>query len=156
MNGFRASPHRSTAGSTWFQRWWNDPFSNAKQVESASESAPRSIAAHRPTVLNATLSELGLALAGKQISSVELTELFLQRAQRLNSDFNAFITIDPELTLAEARAADQRIASGRTHALTGIPIALKDIFCAKGWLTTCGSKILSNFTAPYDPHGSRQ
>jgi aspartyl-tRNA(Asn)/glutamyl-tRNA(Gln) amidotransferase subunit A len=65
-------------------------------------------------------------------------------------DLNAFITVDPERSLAQARAADARIARGEAGALTGIPVAQKDIFCADGWLTTCGSKILSNFIAPYD------
>ena len=103
-------------------------------------------------VFNASLSELAQALARKQLSSVELTRLFLERAQRFNRNLNAFVTLDPEASLAQARLADQRIAEGRAQALTGIPVALKDIFCTKGWLTTCGSKMLSNFVAPYDAH----
>jgi len=103
-------------------------------------------------VLNASLSELAQALARKQLSSVELTRLFLDRAQRLNPELNAFVTLDPEASLAQARLADQRIGGGGAQPLTGIPVALKDIFCAKGWLTTCGSKMLSNFIAPYDAH----
>jgi len=103
-------------------------------------------------MINASLSELGQALVEKQISSVELTQLFLERAQRLNPGLNAFVTLDPEASLAQARAADERISEGQVQALTGIPVALKDIFCTKGWLTTCGSKILSNFVAPYDAH----
>jgi len=103
-------------------------------------------------MLNASLSELSSALARRAISSVELTKLFLERAQRLNSTLNAFITLDPEATLAQARAADALLARGERQALTGVPIALKDIFCAQGWLTTCGSKILSNFVSPYDAH----
>ena len=103
-------------------------------------------------MLNASLSELAQALARKQLSSVELTRLFLDRAQRLNPELNAFVTLDPEASLAQARLADQRIGGGGAQPLTGIPVALKDIFCAKGWLTTCGSKMLSNFIAPYDAH----
>jgi aspartyl-tRNA(Asn)/glutamyl-tRNA(Gln) amidotransferase subunit A len=103
-------------------------------------------------MINASLSELAQALAAKQISSVELTRLFLERAQRLNPELNAFVTLDPEASLAQARAADERISDGQLQPLTGIPVALKDIFCTKGWLTTCGSKILSNFVAPYDAH----
>src|SRR4029077_2721486 len=101
---------------------------------------------------NAGLSELAQALAARQISSVELTQLFLERAQRLNPELNAFVTLDPEVTLAQARAADELISTGQSQPLTGIPVALKDIFCTRGWLTTCGSKILSNFIAPYDAH----
>ena len=103
-------------------------------------------------MLNASLSELSSALARKAISSIELTQLFLERAQRLNPALNAFITIDGEASLAQARDADARRARGEAEVLTGIPVALKDIFCAKGWLTTCGSKILSNFVSPYDAH----
>ncbi|HXX10881.1 MAG TPA: Asp-tRNA(Asn)/Glu-tRNA(Gln) amidotransferase subunit GatA [Burkholderiales bacterium] len=103
-------------------------------------------------MLNASLSELAQALARKELSSVELTRLFLDRAQRLNRELNAFLTLDPEASLAQARLADQRIGEGAAQPLTGIPVALKDIFCAKGWLTTCGSKMLSNFIAPYDAH----
>ena len=103
-------------------------------------------------MINASLSELAQALAAKQISSIELTRLFLERAQRLNPELNAFVTLDPEASLAQARAADERISDGQLQPLTGIPVALKDIFCTKGWLTTCGSKILSNFVAPYDAH----
>jgi aspartyl-tRNA(Asn)/glutamyl-tRNA(Gln) amidotransferase subunit A len=103
-------------------------------------------------VINCTLSELAQALARKEVSSVELTRVFLERAQRLNPELNAFVTLNPEASLAQARAADKRIAAGQAQALTGIPVALKDIFCTKGWLTTCGSKILSNFVAPYDAH----
>jgi aspartyl-tRNA(Asn)/glutamyl-tRNA(Gln) amidotransferase subunit A len=103
-------------------------------------------------MLNASLSELSRALARKEVSSVELTGLFLERARRLNPSLNAFITLDPEVSLKEAAAADALIAQGLSQPLTGVPIALKDIFCAKDWLTTCGSKILSNFVAPYDAH----
>jgi len=103
-------------------------------------------------MINANLHELGQALAQRQVSSVELTRLFLDRAQRLNPRLNAFVTLDPEASLAQARAADERIDRGQGQALTGIPIALKDIFLTKGWLTTCASKILSNFVAPYDAH----
>jgi aspartyl-tRNA(Asn)/glutamyl-tRNA(Gln) amidotransferase subunit A len=103
-------------------------------------------------MIHATIKELSAALARKEISSVELTTLFLERIERLNPRLNAFITVDRERSLAMARAADARIAAGRATLLTGIPLAHKDIFCAKGWLTTCGSKILSNFVSPYDAH----
>ena len=103
-------------------------------------------------MLNASLKELSAALAQRKISSVELTRLFLERVEKLNGSLNAFITVDAEKSLAQARAADERIAKGATQPLTGIPVAHKDIFVTKGWLTTCGSKILSNFIGPYDAH----
>ena len=101
-------------------------------------------------MIHASLKELAAALAGKKISSVELTSLHLERIVRLNPQLNAFITVDPEKSLAMARAADARLARGEGGPLTGIPLAHKDIFCAEGWLTTCGSKMLSNFVSPYD------
>ena len=101
-------------------------------------------------MLNATVTQLARALGGREISSVELTQLFLQRAQALNGELNAFITLDPERSLREARAADERLANGERNPLLGIPIAHKDIFCTRGMLTSCGSRMLSNFTSPYD------
>ena len=99
-----------------------------------------------------SVAELGRLLAARELSSVELTRTFLERIERLNGTLNAFITIDAEKSLAQAEAADERIANGHAAPLTGIPVAHKDLFCAKGWLTTCGSRILSNFVAPYDAH----
>ncbi len=101
-------------------------------------------------MINASLKDLAAALAAKKISSVELTQEFLDRIARHNPDINAYITVDAEKTLAQARAADAAIANGNVGPLTGIPIAQKDIFCAKGWRTTCGSKMLGNFVSPYD------
>jgi len=103
-------------------------------------------------MLNASLKELSSLLAEKKISSVELTQTFLQRIDALNPTLNAFITLDAEKSLAQARAADALIAAGNVTPLSGIPIAQKDIFCAHGWLSTCGSKMLSNFVSPYDAH----
>lgn len=101
-------------------------------------------------MINSSLKALGAMLASKQISSVELTQEFLQRITRHNPDINAYITLDPEKSLAQAAAADQRIAKGMIEPLTGIPVAQKDIFVAKGWKTTCGSRMLENFIGPYD------
>ena len=101
-------------------------------------------------MINASLKDLAAALAGKKISSTELATLFLERIEARNPQLNAFITVDREKSLAMARAADARIARGEAGPLTGIPLAHKDIFCAEGWLTTCGSKMLSNFVSPYD------
>ncbi len=101
-------------------------------------------------MFNDSLKQLSERLANREISSVELTTEFLRRIGKLNPQYNAFITVDEEKSLAQARHADEKIAAGETGPLTGIPIAQKDIFCAKGWLTTCGSKMLSNFVSPYD------
>jgi aspartyl-tRNA(Asn)/glutamyl-tRNA(Gln) amidotransferase subunit A len=103
-------------------------------------------------MINSSLKQLGQQLASKQISSVELTQAYLQRVTQLNPTINAFITLDEEKTLAQAKAADARIAAGDFGPLTGIPLAQKDIFCAKGWRTTCSSKMLETFIAPYDAH----
>ena len=96
-----------------------------------------------------TVAELAAGLRRKEFSSEELTRVFLDRISRYKG-LNAFITVDANKSLAQAKAADARLAGGQAGALTGIPIAQKDIFCADGWLTTCGSKMLANFTAPYD------
>ena len=103
-------------------------------------------------MFNKSLKELASSLASKDFSSVELTQAYLDRAKELNTSINAFVTIDEEQSLAQARSADQKIAQGNIQALTGIPIAHKDIWCAKGWMTTCGSKRLQNFRAPYNAH----
>ncbi|TAN54058.1 MAG: Asp-tRNA(Asn)/Glu-tRNA(Gln) amidotransferase subunit GatA [Betaproteobacteria bacterium] len=103
-------------------------------------------------MLNSTLSELAGALARRSISSVELTRLCLERIARLNGALNAFITVDAERSLREAGAADERRAAGRAGPLTGIPLAHKDIYCTRGMLTTCGSRMLANFVSPYDAH----
>jgi aspartyl-tRNA(Asn)/glutamyl-tRNA(Gln) amidotransferase subunit A len=101
---------------------------------------------------NATIRSLAAGLAARTFSSVELTGHLISRINGLNKKYNCFITLDPEASLKQAEAADRMRSAGKGQALTGIPIAQKDIFCAKGWLTTCGSKMLSNFTSPYDAH----
>ncbi len=103
-------------------------------------------------MIKASLRELSAALAQKKISSVELSTLFLERIERLNPTLNAFISVDRDKTLAQARRADAAIAAGGAGALAGIPLAHKDIFCTEGWATTCGSKMLANFVSPYDAH----
>ena len=99
-----------------------------------------------------SIRSLAARLAKREVSSVELTRALLARIERFNAPLNAFITVDAEKSLAQARDADARIARGEGGPLTGIPIAHKDLFCAKGWRTTCGSKMLANFVAPYDAH----
>ncbi|MDR0577005.1 MAG: Asp-tRNA(Asn)/Glu-tRNA(Gln) amidotransferase subunit GatA [Candidatus Accumulibacter sp.] len=101
-------------------------------------------------MLDKTLGQLSQALAFGEISSVELTRLYLDRIERIDPRINAFITVDREKSLAQAEAADARRAAGEAGPLTGIPLAHKDIFCAVGWRTTCGSKMLGNFISPYD------
>ena len=100
----------------------------------------------------ASLTEVAAALAARRVSSAELTQACLDRIARAQGQLNAFITVDPERSLAQARAADARIARGEGGPLTGVPVAHKDIFCAKGWRTTCASRMLANFVAPYDSH----
>jgi aspartyl-tRNA(Asn)/glutamyl-tRNA(Gln) amidotransferase subunit A len=97
-----------------------------------------------------TLAELAAGLRAGEFSSVELTQLYLQRIERHASRLNAFITVAAEAALADARAADARRAAGRAHALTGVPFAHKDIFCTAGLRTTCGSRMLDQFVSPYD------
>ena len=101
-------------------------------------------------MIDKTLKQLSQALAAGEISSVELTGLYLDRIARLDPRLNAYITVDEEKSLAQARVADERRAAGRAGPLTGIPLAQKDIFCAEGWPTTCGSRMLGNFVSPYD------
>ena len=103
-------------------------------------------------MIHASLAQLRRALDSRQISSVELATLFLDRIDALNPQLNAFITVDRAGALSAARAADDRIAAGTVDALTGIPLAHKDLFCTEGVLTTCGSKMLANFVSPYDAH----
>ena len=96
-----------------------------------------------------TLTELSAALAAGECSSLELTEHFLGRIEAA-ARLNAFITVDAEGARAQARAADARRAAGEAGPLTGVPIAHKDIFCTRGLRTTCGSRMLEHFVAPYD------
>ena len=99
-----------------------------------------------------SLKALATMLAEQRVSSRELCQTWLARIAALNPQLNAFITVDAEKTLAEAAIADQLRADGQAGPLTGVPIAHKDIFCTEGWLTSCGSKMLHNFIAPYDAH----
>jgi len=103
-------------------------------------------------MINSSLKQLGAMLQAKKISSVEMTQEFLSRIHKFNPEINAYIALDEARTLAQAKLADARIAAGTAEPLTGIPFAQKDIFCAKDWQTTCGSKMLANFVAPYDAH----
>jgi aspartyl-tRNA(Asn)/glutamyl-tRNA(Gln) amidotransferase subunit A len=97
-----------------------------------------------------SIGELGRTLSSKQISSVELAQHFLARIERLNPGLNALITLTAEQALAAAAAADARRAAGEQGSLLGIPLIHKDIFCTDGVRTSCGSRMLDNFIAPYD------
>ncbi|MEW6648043.1 MAG: Asp-tRNA(Asn)/Glu-tRNA(Gln) amidotransferase subunit GatA [Pseudomonadota bacterium] len=99
---------------------------------------------------NKTLTELSAGLAGGAFSSVELTRHFLERIARHDGGLNSFITVTAERALAQAAAADARRSRGEAGPLTGIPLAQKDIFCTNGVRTSCASKMLDSFIAPYD------
>ena len=96
-----------------------------------------------------TITELANSLRAKEFSSVELTHAYLDRIKQY-SDLNCFITVTEEQAIASAQAADKALSSGNAPLLTGIPIAQKDIFCTNGIRTSCGSKMLDNFIAPYN------
>ena len=96
-----------------------------------------------------TLTALRDMLRRREISSTELTQHCLDRIAK-HSDLNAFVTLDESGAMAAAAVADKQLASGEADLLTGVPIAHKDIFCTRGVLTTCGSKMLENFVSPYD------
>ena len=97
-----------------------------------------------------TISELSASLRAGEFSSVELTQAYLERITALDGPINSYITVDAEGALAAAAEADQKIQAGETGPLTGIPIAHKDIFCTDGVKTSCASRMLDNFVAPYD------
>ncbi|HEY6871743.1 MAG TPA: Asp-tRNA(Asn)/Glu-tRNA(Gln) amidotransferase subunit GatA [Geobacteraceae bacterium] len=97
-----------------------------------------------------TIRELHEKLRKKEVSSVETTKALLARIEAVDGKVNAFITVTPEEALKGAAEADRRIAAGEMDTLTGIPLALKDIFLTGGIRTTCASKILENFVPPYD------
>ncbi|MBF0341277.1 MAG: Asp-tRNA(Asn)/Glu-tRNA(Gln) amidotransferase subunit GatA [Magnetococcales bacterium] len=97
-----------------------------------------------------TLAQAARALATGELSSVELTRACLERIERLDPSLNAFITVDAPGALAAAEQADQRRARGEANPLTGIPLAIKDLFCTKGLRTTCGSRMLEGFLPPYE------
>lgn len=97
-----------------------------------------------------TLAQVAKGLADKAFSAEELAQTLLARIAQRDAELNSFITVTPELALEQARAADARRAAGETGALLGAPIAHKDLFCTQGVLTTCASRMLANFQAPYN------
>lgn len=96
-----------------------------------------------------TIAALAAGLRAREFSSEELTRHFLERIGR-HEGLNAFITVTAEAALTAAREADRRLAAGTGGPLEGIPIAHKDIFCTRGVRTSCGSRMLDSFIAPYD------
>ena len=101
-------------------------------------------------MLNKTIAQLGAGLRSGDFSSVELTRYYLERLGRLDAEINSFISLADESALEAAAAADERLRAGEAGPLMGIPIAHKDIFCTQGIKTSCGSRMLDNFVAPYD------
>jgi aspartyl-tRNA(Asn)/glutamyl-tRNA(Gln) amidotransferase subunit A len=97
-----------------------------------------------------TLAELAKKLRAKEFSVTELTRSLLGRIEAAQPRLNAFVTVTPEIALAQAKAADAALAAGQAGPLTGLPLAHKDIFCTKGVRTSCGSRMLDNFVSPYD------
>ncbi|MBF0125329.1 MAG: Asp-tRNA(Asn)/Glu-tRNA(Gln) amidotransferase GatCAB subunit A, partial [Magnetococcales bacterium] len=97
-----------------------------------------------------SLVDAAAALQAKRCSALELTQALLQRAERLDPHLGAYITLDREGAMEQARAADTRIGRGGAGPLTGLPLAHKDIFCTRGLRTSCGSRMLANFVPPYD------
>jgi aspartyl-tRNA(Asn)/glutamyl-tRNA(Gln) amidotransferase subunit A len=102
--------------------------------------------------VDGTIVELSRALSARKLSSVDLTRALLDRVERAQATLNAFVSIDRDGVLAAARAADAAIARGEANALAGIPIAHKDVLMTSGLRTTCGSRMLADFVAPYDAH----
>jgi aspartyl-tRNA(Asn)/glutamyl-tRNA(Gln) amidotransferase subunit A len=103
-------------------------------------------------VIPSTVTEITRALAARKVSSVELATAMLARIAAIDPQLNAFISVTEERALADAKAADARRASGRAGALTGVPIAHKDVLMTAGLRTTCGSRMLESFVAPFDAH----
>ena len=99
---------------------------------------------------NITIADISKNLAAGKYSSVEITQELLQRVKQQDAKINSFITLTEEQALAQAKAADELRSKGQATAFTGVPIAHKDNYCTDGVLTTCGSKMLSNFVAPYN------
>jgi aspartyl-tRNA(Asn)/glutamyl-tRNA(Gln) amidotransferase subunit A len=97
-----------------------------------------------------SIKALAAGLREKKFSSRELTQHYLDRIATLDPQLNSYISVTAEQALAQADTADARLAKGEGKLLTGIPLAQKDIFCTEGVKTSCGSKMLDNFVAPYD------
>jgi aspartyl-tRNA(Asn)/glutamyl-tRNA(Gln) amidotransferase subunit A len=96
-----------------------------------------------------SVAELSRALGNKEVSAVELAQLYLARIEKFRA-FNAFLDVRPEVTLAQAHAADRMRAEGRATPLTGVPVAHKDIFVTRDFASTAASKMLEGYMSPFD------
>ena len=101
-------------------------------------------------IYNKSVVELSKLLNKKKVSSLEMTDYFINRIKSFDPKLNSFITIDEVHARKQAKIADELIANNNNNLLTGIPIAHKDLFSTKGMLTTCASKMLENYTPPFD------
>src|SRR3990170_843496 len=99
---------------------------------------------------NLTIHEAHRLLVERQVSSIELTDAVLRRLEKVEPRVRAFVTLTADQALSQAREIDRRLAAGeQIGALAGIPVAIKDVLCTQGVLTTCSSRILENFIPPY-------
>ena len=97
-----------------------------------------------------SINQANQLLLAKEVSSVELTQAYLEKIASIEPHLRALITVEPELALNQARAADKQISEGLATELTGIPMVIKDNICTKGIKTTCASKMLQDFIPPYN------
>jgi aspartyl-tRNA(Asn)/glutamyl-tRNA(Gln) amidotransferase subunit A len=103
------------------------------------------------SLIELSATELRRRLLAGEVSSREITEAYLHQIQAADEQIGAFLTVDPDRSLAQAKAIDERRATGKPLGLlAGLPVAIKDVICTQGWRTTCASKILENFVPPYD------
>ncbi|MBI2058428.1 MAG: Asp-tRNA(Asn)/Glu-tRNA(Gln) amidotransferase subunit GatA [Nitrospirae bacterium] len=107
-------------------------------------------------LLDLTLKEARDGLRARKFSSVDLTKAVLAEVEKREPEIHSFITLTPDLAMAQAREADAALDKGNAPPLCGVPIALKDIFCTRGVKTTCGSRILENFVPPFDATVTRK
>ncbi len=97
-----------------------------------------------------SVKEILTAIKNKDVSVIELTSNYLDKIKERDDELNCFVTLTEEFALNKARKIDEEIAKNKVRALSGLPIAQKDIFCTKNIKTSCGSKMLDNFVSPYN------
>ncbi len=101
-------------------------------------------------LLDLSIVELRQLLDGREITSIELTEAYLERIQKVDKKIKAYVTVTEDVAIAQAKKADEKIKKGESTVLTGIPLGIKDVICTKGIPTTCSSKMLKDFCPPFD------